>query len=727
MEQASGRQQKDAIQSIRETSYDLTRESLRRNIGISAHIDSGKTTLTERILFYTGRIRVIHEVRGKDGVGATMDFMDLEREKGITIQSAATHCVWKDHGINIIDTPGHVDFTIEVERALRVLDGAILVLCGVSGVQSQSLTVDRQMKRYSVPRLTFVNKLDRQGANPWRIISQVTEKLKIPAAAVQIPLGLESEIRGLVDVITGETIRFEGSHGEVVVRELIQLPSDVEALVLAKRTQLIETLADQDETLGEKFLMESEITEQDIKAAIRRATLARKFSPVFMGTALKNLGVQTLLDGVVDYLPAPELVENLALRHLERDGSVVEESVPLLSSPESPLVALAFKLEDGRFGQLTYLRVYQGTLRKGDVIVNARTGKKVKIPRLVRMHADDMEDITESLAGDICAIFGLECASGDTFISPSLVDSKLTLESLFVPDPVMSLAVAPKKREAGGGNFARALSRFSREDPTFRVHSDPESKETIISGMGELHLDIYLERMKREFDVECISGAPRVNYRETVFKRADYNYLHKKQSGGSGQFAGVEGYIEPSDDGKTNEFVNAVIGNNIPPQFFPAVEKGFHEAVDSGTLAGYPIQGVRFVLTDGRAHSVDSNELAFRMATIMAMRQAFLKADAGILEPIMMVEVQVPPEFQGTITGSLSRRRGVIINTTADSDYVSIDAEVPLAEMFGYSTELRSFTQGKGEFSMEFRRHQHVPSHIQTSLVEGHASAKAGK
>jgi len=510
-----------------------------RNVGISAHIDSGKTTLTERVLFYSGRIREIHEVKGKDGKGATMDFMELERERGITIQSAATSCFWANHPINIIDTPGHVDFTIEVERALRVLDGAVLVLCAVGGVQSQSLTVSRQMNRYKVPRVAFINKVDRQGANPFRVVQQLRDKLHKWAAPVVIPIGLEDELKGVIDVIQREALYFEGKFGEQVVKK--QIPEALVDDVEKHRKNLVEMVAELDEDIADKFLSEQEITEQELKQAIRKLTVNLQFIPVFMGSALKNCGVQPLLDGIVQYLPNPKEKKNTALRLVKKeiDGEVkqVEEPVELNPSPNEKLVSLAFKLEDGRYGQLTYLRVYQGTLKRGDYIVNSRTGKKVKVPRLVRMHADEMEEISEAVAGDICAVFGVECASGDTF-----TDGKDTfsMESVFIPEPVISLAVKPKTREVSN-NFTKALTRFMREDPTFHFYSDPETKQMIISGMGELHLQVYLERMRREYGVECEAGQPQVNFRETVTRRTNFDYLHKKQTGGAGQYGGVIG------------------------------------------------------------------------------------------------------------------------------------------------------------------------------------------
>ncbi|EME32406.1 elongation factor EF-G [Galdieria sulphuraria] len=694
-----------------------------RNVGISAHIDSGKTTLTERVLFYSGRIREIHEVKGKDGKGATMDFMELERERGITIQSAATSCFWANHPINIIDTPGHVDFTIEVERALRVLDGAVLVLCAVGGVQSQSLTVSRQMNRYKVPRIAFINKLDRQGANPFRVVQQLRDKLHKWAAPLVIPIGLEEELKGVVDIIRREALYFEGRFGEQVVRK--QVPEALVHDVEKYRKSLVEMIAELDEYIADKFLSEQEISEEELTGAIRKVTVNLQFIPVFMGSALKNCGVQPLLDGVVQYLPNPKEKENIALRLVRKevDGEMkqLEEPVVLSPSADEKLVCLAFKLEDGRYGQLTYLRLYQGTLKRGDYIFNSRTSKKVKVPRLVRMHADEMEEISEAVAGDICAVFGVECASGDTF-----TDGKDTfsMESVFIPEPVMSLAVKPKSRETSN-NFTKALARFMREDPTFHFFNDSETKQLIISGMGELHLQVYLERMKREYGVECEAGQPQVNFRETVTKRTKFDYLHKKQTGGAGQYGGVIGYIEPSDDSLNNEFVNRVVGNAIPPNLIPAVEAGFREACERGSLTGHRVQGVRMVLEDGKSHSVDSSELAFRIAAIMAFREAFPRAEPAILEPVMTVEVQVPTEFQGTVMGALNRRRGIIISAVDYGELSVIQAEVPLYEMFGYATELRSMTQGKGDYTMEYKEHRETTRQIQQMLVEKHQKEQA--
>ncbi|KAL6771325.1 hypothetical protein ACKKBG_A25895 [Auxenochlorella protothecoides x Auxenochlorella symbiontica] len=685
-----------------------------RNIGISAHIDSGKTTLSERILYYTGRINAIHEVRGKDGVGAKMDSMDLEREKGITIQSAATFCQWKDTHINLIDTPGHVDFTIEVERALRVLDGAILVLCSVGGVQSQSITVDRQMRRYDVPRLAFINKLDRAGADPMKVLRQLREKLRLNAAAVQIPMGVEDSMKGLIDLVERKAFVFEGPSGDSVVE--IPVPVEFMAEMEAKRTELVERVAEVDEGVGELFLMEEPVDAASLRHGIRRATLSLGFVPVFMGSAFKNKGVQLLLDGVTDYLPCPIDITNTGV-----DLADSEAPVPVHCTRSGPLVALAFKLEEGRFGQLTYVRIYSGVLRKGDNIVNQSTGKRLKVPRLVRMHSNELEDIAEAGAGDIVALFGVECASGDTFTD----GTRVAMTSIRVPEPVMSLAVAPRARDQSA-NFSKALNRFQKEDPTFRMAQDGESGQTVISGMGELHLEIYIERMRREYRVDCEVGRPRVNYRETITRAATFDYLHKKQSGGQGQYARVAGRIEPLPPGHPTkfEFENGIIGNVIPPAYLPACEKGFAEAVNSGSLIGHPVEGVRVVLTDGAAHAVDSSELAFKLACVHAFRAAFERAGATVLEPIMRVEVQAPTEFQGGVMGDINRRKGVINGSEQEGDDTVLEASVPLNQMFGYSTALRSMTQGKGEFTMEYQGHQPVTQDVLAELTSNHQAAK---
>jgi elongation factor G len=682
-----------------------------RNIGISAHIDSGKTTLTERILYYTGRIHAIHEVKGKDEVGATMDHMELERERGITIQSAATHCLWGDHHVNIIDTPGHVDFTIEVERALRVLDGAILVLCGVAGVQSQSLTVDRQMRRYRVPRLAFVNKLDRSGANPRRVAQQLRDKLRHNAVLMQIPIGLESEFAGVVDLVRMKAYRFEGANGEHVVED--EIPAELRDEAAAERERMLDAVSMFSDELTEAIL-EERVTEELIHAAVRRGTLALALTPVFLGSAYKNKGVQPLLDAVTRYLPSPADIEQGGV-DLEND----EAPIAIVSEPNKPLVALAFKLEDGRYGQLTYVRVYQGVLRKGMNIVNSRTQRKHKVGRLVRMHASSMEDIDESFAGDIVALFGIECATGDTFTDGSV---RVAMSAMHVPDPVIALAIKPKDKKSQD-NMSKALGRFVREDPTFRAGVDSESGQTIISGMGELHLDVYVERMRREYACEVETGAPQVAYRETISQRADFNYVHKKQTGGAGQYGAVAGYVEPLTDGADFEFVNEVRGGAIPTEFIPSLEKGFRAMLPKGRLIGFPVIGLRVVVNDGKSHSVDSSDNAFQAAARGAFREVYPRAKPIILEPVMKLAVEGPQEFQGQVLKSVMQRRGNVVGTTEeDGGFCRVEAEVPLAEMFGYATDLRSLTQGKAEFTMEFARYLPAPSEVQKELREKYAS-----
>nr|ASF90245.1 hypothetical protein SPAR06209 [Bartheletia paradoxa] len=711
---------------------DVVRLGRQRNVGISAHIDSGKTTLTERILFYTGRISSIHDVRGRDGVGAKMDSMDLEREKGITIQSAATFCDWEGpkidgvegkekYAINIIDTPGHVDFTIEVERALRVLDGAVLVLCAVSGVQSQTITVDRQMRRYKVPRISFVNKMDRAGANPWRVIHQIRTKLRIPAAALQVPIGAEIDLKGVVDLIQMRAVYNEGEKGvEVVYKDI---PSDILPFATEKRIELIEQVAEVDDALAELFIDELPISPEFLSAAIRRATISGKFSPVFMGSAYKNTGVQPLLDGVCTYLPNPS---EAPIEALDLSLPAAAPPIPLSAAADAPLVGLAFKLEEGKYGQLTYMRVYQGTLKRGNFIINARSGKKVKVPRLVRMHSAEMEDVEEIAAGEICAMFGVECSSGDTFTDGT---TSYSMTSMFVPDPVISLAIKPEGLESP--NFSRALNRFQKEDPTFRVHVDVESNETIISGMGELHLEIYVERMRREYNVPCITGKPICAFRETITQKTKFAYTHKKQTGGSGQYARIVGYLEPMerdpDTGKDTEFESRVAGGNVPTAFIPAIGKGFNEVIQKGMLTGYPITGVRMIVEDGAHHAVDSSELAFRNAAIGAFKEVYQAAKPVVLEPIMTVEIVAPVEFQGSVIGAVNQRKGTIIDTEVREDEFTLTAEVSLNDMFGYSASLRGMTQGKGEYSMEYKNHAPVMGNIQKTMMEDYRKAELAR
>ena len=674
-----------------------------RNIGISAHIDSGKTTLSERILFYCNKIHAIHEVRGKDGVGATMDSMDLERERGITIQSAATNVQWKDAPINLIDTPGHVDFTIEVERALRVLDGAVLVLCSVGGVQSQTLTVDRQLKRYHVPRLAFINKADRTGANPYRVKNQIIEKLGLNAAFITLPIGLEDKLEGLVDLVLMKAVYFDGDGGTDI--RYAEIPAHLRADADKYREELLDGASMFSDELAEAYLEGAETPEM-IKAAIRKGTIAEQFVPVFVGSAYKNKGVQLLLDGVVDYLPDPTEVKNIAL---DLDNNESEHVV--ISEPLLPTVALAFKLEDGQYGQLTYVRIYQGSIKKGDELFNTRARRKFKVGRLVRMHAASMEDITDGGPGDIIALFGIECASGDTFCSPSI---NYAMTSMYVPDTVISLAIMPNDKKSAD-QMSKALNRFTKEDPTFQTYVDPESNQTIIKGMGELHLDVYIERMRREYKCEVTTGMPQVAYREAISQRAEFNYTHKKQTGGSGQYGRVAGYIEPVAD-KVYEFIDSIKGGSVPNEYIPACDKGFKESVKKGSLIGFPVVNIRCVINDGASHAVDSSDIAFQLAAIGAFREAYEKAKPVILEPIMKVSAEGPSEFQGNIFASINQRRGLITASTEEAAFCRVEAEVPLAEMFGYSTVLRSMSQGKAEFSMEFLKYGKVPQSVSEQL-----------
>ncbi|MCP5043256.1 MAG: elongation factor G [bacterium] len=685
-----------------------------RNIGISAHIDSGKTTLTERILFYTGKIHAIHEVRGKDDVGAVMDSMELERERGITIASAATHCVWDKHDINIIDTPGHVDFTIEVERALRVLDGAVLILCGVAGVQSQSMTVDRQMKRYNVPRIAFINKLDRSGANPFKVTEQLREKLGHNAVMMQLPIGLEAEFDGVVDLITMKAHFFEGDNGENVVEK--EIPENMQADAASAREAMLDAVSMFSDHLMEAIL-EEKVSEEMIHDAVRNGVLSLDLTPVFLGSAYKNKGVQVLLNAVNSYLPAPTDIKNTGV-DLDDD----EAEVAIESDFDKPLVILAFKLEDGRYGQLTYVRVYQGTLGKGSTIINSRTGKKHKVGRLVRMHADEMQDIDDAGAGDIVALFGIECASGDTFTDGK---TNYAMSSMHVPDPVISLSIK-RKDQKSQDNMGKALGRFVREDPTFHAGVDPESNETVISGMGELHLEVYVERMAREYSCEVETGAPQVAYREAISRRADFSYTHKKQTGGSGQYGKVAGYMEPIEAGdegnKDFQFDSKIKGGVIPTEYVPAVKKGFASCLAKGRLIGFPVLGIRVVVNDGQSHAVDSSEMAFQAAARGAFRDGFAKAKPIVMEPIMKLEVEGPSEFQGAILKTVMQRRGQIVGTYDAEGFVQIQADVPLAEMFGYATDLRSSTQGKAEFTMEFSRYSPASAEVTKELKEKYSS-----
>lgn len=696
-----------------------------RNIGISAHIDSGKTTLTERVLFYAGRIHNIKEVKGGDG-GATMDSMELERERGITIASAATTVHWKDkqdteYKINIIDTPGHVDFTVEVERSLRVLDGAVLVLCAVGGVQSQSLTVDRQMKRYQTPRIAFINKMDRTGADNFSVTDQIVEKLRVNAVPIQYPIGAENDFEGVVDLINMRAVFFDGEKGETVRYE--DIPADLKDKAEAARAEMLESLSLYSDDLMSLLLDEKEVEVDMIHSVIREATLALEITPVMMGTAFKNKGVQELLDAVLRYLPSPldRNIEANDLDNLNEEG-VAAAKVPLTPKPDKPLVAMAFKTVMETFGQLTYFRLYQGKVAKGDSYRNARTGKDTRFGRLVRMHADSREDIDGAEAGDIIAIVGVDCASGDTFLGEGI---NVALENIFVAEPVIRLSVEPAKRE-DSDKLAKALDRFRREDPTFQVSSDEETGQTIIAGMGQLHLDVYVERIKREYKCECIIGEPRVAYRETPTAPLDFNHKHKKQTGGSGQYAHIVGRMEPMGDDfdEPYEFNDEITGGRIPKEFIGSINKGFKESLVKGPLAECEVVGVRAILKDGSFHDVDSSEMAFKVASAACMRESLKNMGMALQEPIMTLDIETPEEFQGPVTGHVSSKRGLINSSEVKAGVTYILAEVPLAEMFDYANEIRSMTQGKGTFSMEFCKYRQVPKSIQAEVVARRAAEK---
>ena len=683
-------------------------ENLRnvRNIGISAHIDSGKTTLTERVLYYAGKIHSVKEVRGE---GATMDHMELEKERGITITSAATTVQWEDKKVNIIDTPGHVDFTVEVERSLRVLDGAVLVLCAVAGVQSQSITVDRQMKRYNVPRLAFINKMDRTGANPNSVIEQLGSKLGLTTVPLQIPIGLESNLEGVIDLITREAVYFDGDKGENVRREPV--PENLKDATERARQGMLEALSMVSDRVMELLLEEQEVPIDLIRGTIREGVIANQICPVLMGSAYKNKGVQLLLDAVSAYLPSPL---DRAIFAKDNENGMAE--VPLSADPDGEMVAMAFKLVEEPYGQLTYMRIYQGTIKKGTFYYNSRQRRKGRISRILRVHADEKEDIDFAGAGDIVAVMGIEPATGDTYCEEG---TNVSLESIFAAEPVIDLAISPNKR-ADLDKLSKALNRFQREDPTFRFHADKETNELIISGMGELHLEIYVERIKREYKVECTVGMPKVSYREAPTKATSFDYKHRKQTGGSGQYAHIKGVMEPLADDAPEPFVfdNEVTGGRIPSEFIPSVEKGFRMSLAKGPVAGYEVIGVKMVLQDGSYHDVDSSTMAFEICARDCFRETFRKADPVLLEPIMKVEVEVPTEFQGPVSGTISSKRGLIHGTESRSGFTILQAEVPLSEMFGYSNDLRSMTQGKGSFSMEFLKYQKIPSRLQEEVVK---------
>jgi elongation factor G len=681
-----------------------------RNIGISAHIDSGKTTLSERILYYTGRIHRMQEVHADEG-GATLDFMDLERERGITITAAATQVRWKDKSINLIDTPGHVDFTIEVERSLRVLDGAIMVLCAVGGVQSQSITVDQQMKRYRVPRIAFVNKMDRIGADPEQVRQDMTEKLSLNVVPIQLNIGVAESFQGVIDLITMQAITFNGDKGQDVVRGPI--PAEYIDKAAKAREKMLDALSMYNDQMTDLLLEEKPIEQDMIRRTIREATINRDIVPLIMGSAFKNKGVQPLMDAVCDFLPSPMDRSSFARDH-NNEGT----EIPLASDPDAPLVAMVFKITDESFGQLSYVRVYQGKIIKGRQYRNARTNRMQRIGRIVRMHANDRQDITDAGPGDIIALLAVECSSGDTICGDGI---NYSLESIFVAEPVISLSVTPAS-SADQERMAKALSRFMKEDPTFRVFTDPKTGQTIIAGMGELHLDIYIERMRREFKAELTVGVPKVSYREAPTIEVEFNYKHRKQTGGSGQYAHVVGRLIPlpEDAESSYEFEDNITSGRIPTEYIPAVNKGFQAAMKKGPLAGYEIVGCKMCLDDGSYHSVDSSEMAFRIAARDAFIEAFSRSRPCLLEPIMKVEIEIPGEFQGPVVGDLNSRRGIILGTEARENYTIVRAEVPLANMFGYATVIRGMTKGTGTFSMEMSRYARVPAKISEIILEQH-------
>jgi len=677
-----------------------------RNIGIMAHIDAGKTTFTERVLFYTGKKHKIGEVH--EGA-AEMDWMEQERERGITITSAATTCFWKDHRINIIDTPGHVDFTVEVERSLRVLDGAVAVFDGSQGVEPQSETVWRQADKYHVPRLCFINKMDKMGADFYMSLDSIRERLNTRAFAVQLPIGAEETFSGVIDLLDQKAYQFKGANGEEVVE--IAIPEDMKEKVAKFRAEMVERIVEVDETLMEKYLGGEEISIDELKKAIHKGVIVNELYPVFCGSALKNIGAQLMLDGVVSYLPSPlELPE---LYGLDPDDAEKKILVPV--DDTSPFMALAFKIATDPFvGKLCFVRVYSGVLKSGSYVLNPGNGTKERIGRLVRMHANHREEIDEIYAGDIAAVIGLK----NTVTGNTLCDENhpLLLESITFPEPVIKIAVEPKTK-ADQEKMGMALARLAEEDPTFRVESDEETNQTLISGMGELHLDIIVDRMKREFNVEANVGQPQVSYRETIRGKAEGEGKYIKQSGGRGQYGHCWLRIEPNEQGKGFEYIDEVKGGVIPREYIPAIGKGVKEAVERGYLAGYPMVDIKASVFDGTYHEVDSSEAAFKMAGIMAFKAACAKASPVLLEPIMKVEVTTPEEYMGNVVGDLNAKRGQIEEMTDRGNIKVIRAKVPLAEMFGYATSLRSMSQGRANYVMEFLHYAEAPRHVVDKII----------
>ena len=674
-----------------------------RNIGIAAHIDAGKTTTTERILFYSGVVHKIGEVH--EGTAVT-DWMEQERERGITITAAAITTSWKDYQINIIDTPGHVDFTIEVERSMRVLDGVIAVFCSVGGVQPQSETVWRQADRYSVPRIAFINKMDRTGANFYRVQEQMTDRLRANAIPIQLPIGSETDFKGIIDLVAMKAFMYTNDQGTDIDETAI--PEDMQELVVKYRLKLVEAVADTDDVLMEKYLEGEELTLAEIQGGLRKGTIAGTIIPVLCGSAFKNKGVQLMLDAVLDYLPSP--MEVPPIQGLLLDGTEVTRP----ANDDAPLAALAFKIMSDRFGRLTFLRVYSGVLKKGSYVLNSTKDKKERVSRLVLMKADDRIDVDELRAGDLGAALGLQdTITGDTICDES---SPVILESLFVPEPVISVAVEPKTKQ-DMDKLSKALQSLSEEDPTFRVRVDSETNQTVIAGMGELHLEILVDRMMREFKVEATVGAPQVAYRETVRKAVRAEGKHIRQSGGKGQYGHVVIELTPGEPGTGFEFVSKIVGGSIPKEYVGPAEQGMKEACESGIVAGYPVIDLKATLVDGSFHDVDSSEMAFKIAGSMAIKEAVSKANPVILEPMMKVEVEVPEDYIGNIIGDLNSRRGQIEGQETDQGLAKVVAKVPLAEMFGYATDIRSKTQGRGIFSMEFSHYEEVPRNVAEAII----------
>lgn len=678
-----------------------------RNIGIMAHIDAGKTTFTERVLFYTGKKHKIGETH--EGA-ADMDWMDQEKERGITITSAATSCYWKDHKINIIDTPGHVDFTVEVERSLRVLDGAVAVFDGSQGVEPQSETVWKQADKYNVPRLCFINKMDKAGADFYESFDSIKKRLNTNALAVQLPIGSESDFQGVIDLLEEKAYKFGGNFGEKM--EEIEIPEDMKQKVEEYRGAMIEKAVEQDENAMEKYLGGEEISKEELKHAIREGVLNNEIYPVYCGTALQNVGVQPVLDAVIWFLPAPSDLPDIAGHDVKDE----EKEINVKADDSEPFAGLAFKVAtDPYVGKLCFVRVYSGILKSGSYVFNSATGEKERVGRLLRMHANSREEVEELYAGDIAAVVGLKnTTTGNTLCSEQ---RPVLLENIKFPEPVIQIAVEPKTK-ADQDKMAVALQKLAEEDPTFRVETDEETNQTLISGMGELHLDIIIDRLKREFNVEANVGQPQVSYRETIRGTAEAEHKYIKQSGGRGQYGHVLLRIEPMEEGAGFEFANEIKGGSIPKEFIPSIEKGVREAMDQGVLVGYPMVDIKVVVFDGSYHEVDSSEVAFKMASIFAFKEACQKAKAVLLEPMMKVEVVTPEEYMGSVVGDLNSRRGQVDEMADRSKSKVISARVPLSEMFGYATELRSMSQGRANYTMEFLHYAEVPKNVLEKLRE---------